>query len=491
LFQALIGAAVDGVIVIDPDGIVRTFNAACERLFGYAPLEVIGHNVMMLMPAPYREEHDGYLSRFLKSGEPKIIGVGREVLGQRKDGSTFPMYLSVGEGHLDDGRFFVGIIRDLTLLKAEISSREDADRLLSQIVQSSDDAILSKTLDGTIMSWNKAAERIFGYTAAEAVGQHISLLIPPERLAEEDNIIAKLKAGENIDHFRTIRRSKSGVDIDVSISVSPVRDAAGHIFGASKIVRDIREQVRAEARLLEMQSELAHVARLNSMGQMSAALAHELNQPLTAITNFVEALRITLKGVQDPSAVRAAALAERAAQQTLRAGAIIRNLRDFVEKRETGRALEDMNAIVEEAVTLAFAGSADTGVRIRLDLEPGLPQVLVDRIQIQQVLINLIRNAVEAMLSSPKRELGIATGFENDGVVVTVRDTGPGLPPEILNRLFQPFSTTKEQGMGIGLTICKSIVEAHGGRISAEQREGQGATFTILLGPDSNAGEEA
>jgi two-component system sensor kinase FixL len=486
LFEALIAATVDGVIVIDPDGSIRVFNTACEGLFGYAPQDVLGRNIMMLMPVPYREEHDGYLSHFLKTGERKIIGIGREVVGQRKDGSTFPMYLSVGEGRVAEGRFFVGIIRDLTQLKGEIALREDADRLLAQIVQSSDDAILSTTLSGEITSWNKAAERIFGYAADEAIGQHISLLIPPDRVGEEDDIIAKLKTGQDIEHFRTLRRRKNGSDIAALISVSPVLDAAGNIFGASKIIRDISGEVKAEARLRDLQAEFAHVGRLSSMGQMSSALAHELNQPLTAVTNFVEAARLTLEGSSDPLALRAISLIDRASSQTLRAGAIIRNLRDFVEKRESGRDPEDLNAVVEEAVALAFAGAADSGVKPMLSLCPSLPLVLIDRIQIQQVLINLIRNAIEAMLSSQKRELSIATELQDDEVSVTLRDTGPGLPPEVLENLFQPFNTTKEKGMGIGLTICKSIVEAHGGRIWAGREEGFGAVFYIRFSPDSN-----
>ena len=486
LFEALFSATVDGVIVIDQGGSIRMFNPACERLFGYAPDEVIGQNVMMLMPAPYRDEHDRYLSHYLRTGERKVIGVGREVLGQRKNSTTFPMYLSVGESRLDDGRFLVGIIRDLTQLKSEISLRESADRHLAQIVQSSDDAILSKTLSGLIASWNAAAERIFGYTAAEAIGQHISLLIPPDRIAEEDNIIAKLKAGVSINHFQTVRRHKDGHDIHVSISVSPIRDAAGDIFGASKIVRDISREIRTETRLRELQAEFAHVGRLSAMGQMSSALAHELNQPLTAVSNFVEAARLTLEGSSDPLAVKAIALIERATKQTLRAGAIIRNLRDFVERRESERQPEDITIIVEEALVMAFVGAADAGIKTSLDLVPSLPLILVDRIQIQQVLINLIRNAVEAMLLCEKRELSIATNLANNEVSVSVRDTGPGLTAKVLERLFTPFNTTKEKGMGIGLTICKSILEAHGGRIWAQHEESYGAVFVICFPTDSN-----
>ena len=253
LFRALIGATADGVVVIDAVGNIRIFNPACERLFGYAADEVAGRNVKMLMPEPYQAEHDGYLSHYQQTGERKIIGVGREVAGLRKDMSTFPMYLSVGESDIGGDKLFVGAIRDLTMLKAEISQRESIDRLLAQIVQSSDDAILSKTLDGTITSWNAAAERIFGYPADEAVGRHISILIPPERLAEEETIIAQLREGRSINHFETVRRHRNGRDIVVSVSVSPVRDVAGRIIGASKTVRDISERQKSEARLRELQ----------------------------------------------------------------------------------------------------------------------------------------------------------------------------------------------------------------------------------------------
>jgi two-component system, LuxR family, sensor kinase FixL len=358
LFRTLIATAVDGIMVIDERGSLIVYNAACERLFGYRPEEVMGENVKMLMPSPYRQEHDGYLAHYRETGEKRIIGIGREVVAQRKDGSTFPMYLSVGEGVLDGQRIFVGIIHDLT------------------------------------------------------------------------------------GRYATARRMQ------------------------------------------DLQNELLHVSRLSAMGQMTAAIAHELNQPLTAILNYINAARRTIAPLNDAQAVRVAELVEKAANQTSRAGQIIRQLRDFVEKRESARFEVSPNKVVEEAIALAAVGSADANVKTFVQLAPNLPLVLIDKIQIQQVIINLIRNSIEAMQSEAKRELRIMTsGAEGGGVRLDVRDSGPGLSPEVASRLFHPFVTTKEKGMGIGLSICHSIVEAHGGRIWATSNDSGGVTFHVQLPP--------
>jgi len=354
LFEALIATAVDGVVVIDAHGVVEVYNPACERLFGYDAAEVVGQNVSILMPAPYRDAHDDYIAAYRHTGVARIIGIGREVVGRRKDGSTFPMYLSVGEGRVGGRRIFVGIIHDIT-------NRRDAER-----------------------------------------------------------------------------------------------------------------------RLQDLQAELLHVSRLTAMGQMSSGLAHELNQPLTAIMNYVKAARRTAEGVEDPRVARALELIDKAAAQTARAGQIIRRLRDFVEKGETHRRLEDINTTVADAVALGVVGGGD--VERRFDYATGLPQVMIDRIQIQQVVLNLVRNAIEAMAASPRRQLRIATAPTADGgVAVTVADTGPGLPPEIVDRLFQPFVTTKENGMGIGLSLCRTIIDAHGGELDAVAAQDGGTVFHFNL----------
>jgi two-component system sensor kinase FixL len=484
LFRALIATAVDGIVVIDTDGTIQLYNQASERLFGYGPEEIIGQNVNLLMPTPYREEHHRYLSNYRDTGSKRIIGIGREVVGQRKDRSTFPMYLSVGEGTVDGKKFFVGIIRDLTELKRESARGTEANRLLAQIVQSSHDAIISKTMDGTITSWNSSAQRMFGYSAAEAIGQNISILFPPDRLQEEQLIMERLRAGMDTKYYETARLHKDGHEVQVSLSVAPIRDHEGRVIGASKIARDITEQKLAEANTQILQNELAHVARLNAMSQMSAAIAHELNQPLTAIANYVRAGQRMLSAENPtPRFLESAREAmEKAAGQTIRAGTIIRYLRDFVEKRDAERAVEDLNRIIREAVTLGLIGAAHSAVKAGLELAPQALPVMMDKIQVQQVLINLIRNSVEAMANSARKELAISTQHVAPNAArIIVRDSGPGLPAEVEAKLFQPFNTTKDKGMGIGLNICRSIVEAHGGAIRILKDQPAGAAFEIML----------
>jgi len=214
---------------------------------------------------------------------------------------------------------------------------------------------------------------------------------------------------------------------------------------------------------------------------MASALAHELNQPLTAIMNYVKAATRTMNALEGPQVEKAREWMEKATNQTARAGQIIRHLRDFIEKRESARTYENLNKVVEEAIALGLVGSADTNVKVHLELDPNVPSTLIDKIQIQQVLINLIRNAIEAMQGSSKRDLTIRTEAENDAVEVGVSDTGPGLSGEVTARLFQPFVTTKEKGMGIGLSICQSIVEAHNGRIWASPNQAGGVDFCFRL----------
>jgi len=355
LFHALIATAVDGIMVIDEKGNVLFYNAACEKLFGYEAGEVLARNVKMLMPSPYRGEHDGYVARYLATGERHIIGIGREVVGQRKDGSTFPMYLSVGEGQLDGQRIFVGIVHDITDRNAK------------------------------------------------------------------------------------------------------------------------------ERRIQELQSELLHVTRTTAMGQMSSAFAHELNQPLTAILSYANAAA-KMAGMADTPPSELKEVLAKLAEQTTRAGEIIRRLRAFVEKHEPHRTMEDFNKLVEESVRLGLVGVRDTGVHVNVQLDPEITGAVIDRIEIQQVLVNLMRNAVEAMQGVPTRRLTVTTSRDSEEFVkVSVADTGPGLAPEVAKRLFEPFVSTKAQGMGMGLNICRTIVEAHGGRIWVDSNPGGGAVFRFRL----------
>jgi len=354
LLRSILETVPDAMIVIDHRGIIQSFSRAAERLFGYLPAEVCGHNVKLLMPSPYREHHDGYLTRYLTTGERRIIGIGRVVVGRRKDGSTFPMELSVGEVNQDGRKLFTGFVRDLT-------ERQQTDR-----------------------------------------------------------------------------------------------------------------------RLQELQDGLLHVSRLRSMGQMAAALAHELNQPLTATANYVRAALRLIDQVE-PNLPRARQAMNLAAEQTLRSGEIIRRLRTFVARGEVARRPESVAKLIEEASALALVGAKDHGIKVLISIDPDLPNAVVDRVQIQQVLLNLIRNAMEAMEGCEVRELSVGSIVEDGAVLVSVADTGGGIAPEIEARLFQPFVTTKSAGMGIGLSVCRTIVEAHGGRIWVERNAAGGSAFRFTL----------
>ncbi|MBI1187036.1 MAG: PAS domain S-box protein [Alphaproteobacteria bacterium] len=353
LVKSIFDAAPDAMIEIDTDGRVQTFSAAAERMFGWTAPEVLGRDVSMLMPEPYRAGHDGFMHRYMTTGERRIIGIGRVVTAERKDGSTFPIELAVGEMHVDGVRSFTGFIRDLT------------------------------------------------------------------------------------------------------------------------------QRQETEARLQELQSELVHVSRLTALGEMAQALAHELNQPLSAISNY---LKGSVKLLHEESLDRPKVLdaVDKAAAQALRAGDIIRRLRDFVARRDAETRVESASRVIEEAAALALVGVKD--VRFRLRADPAVDQVMADKVQIQQVLLNLARNAIEAMQGSPQRALTIETTAGEDGMtIVSVADTGPGLSAEAAAQLFQPFVSAKPNGMGVGLSISRTIVENHGGRIWADANSPTGAVFRFTL----------
>ena len=354
--RSILSTVPDAMVVIDDQGRIVSFSAAAERLFGYREAELLGVNVSRLMPSPDRERHDGYIRRFLATREKRIIGIGRVVFAERKDGSTFPMELSIGEAAGETHPLFTGFIRDLT------------------------------------------------------------------------------------------------------------------------------ERQRTEARLESLQSELIHIARLSAMGTMASTLAHELNQPITAVANYVEAVR-DLLAHPDPGDLPMIrdALGD-TAKEALRAGHIVRRLRDFVARGEVEKTIEKLPSLINEAAVLGLMGSREQGVEPRFDLDPYASPVLVDKVQIQQVLINLIRNAVEAMAVAPVRRLNISSRPDQPGFVrVTVADTGPGVAPEVAGQLFTAFVSTKPDGMGLGLSICRTIVEANGGRIWLEPREDGGARFHFTL----------
>jgi PAS domain S-box-containing protein len=354
--RSVLDTVPDAMIVIDDRGIMQSVSTTAERLFGFDAADIVGRNVSMLMPSPYREQHDGYLARYFATGERRVIGRGRVVTGLRKDATTFPMELSVGEMTTGDRRLFTGFVRDLT------------------------------------------------------------------------------------------------------------------------------ERQATRQRLEELQAELIHLSRFTAMGEMASTLAHELNQPLTAVVSYLNGCRRLLDGSETLQNLMISDGMERAAGQALRAGQIISRLRQFVARRESERQMENLSKLIEDASALALVGVNQTGVSFACGFESAATVVMVDKVQIQQVLLNLIRNAIEAMQETERRELTISTTtVDEDTVEVQVTDTGPGVSEAVAAHLFQPFVTTKPQGMGVGLSISRTIIESHGGRLWAEANPEGGTIFRLTL----------
>ena len=456
-------------MVRDPDGTINYWGPGLERLYGFSSADVVGRVSHKILKTEF--------PRSLKEIEETLFDTGQwrgELLHCKRNGSQV-VIASHWSLWRDDERG-----RQVTEVHNE--TEEVARAYLASIVESSDDAIVGKTLDGIITSWNRAAQRMFGYEAAEICGKAVTLLIPPHRILEGEEILGRLRRGERIDHFETERVRKDGRTIAVSLTVSPIRDRGGRIVGASKIARDITEQRAAQKQLLELQSELLHAARLGTMGQMAAAITHELSQPLSAINSYLGGIARLLSDFAAPQNV-AVALGK-AREQTSRAGEIMRRLRDFAVRRESDLRVENIDEIVEQILKLALVDAAVRGVTARVQFAPGVKSILADKIQIGQVILNIARNAIEAMEEHfSERILTISTEIDDlsQEVVVRISDTGPGLAPEVKERLFQPFVTTKDKGMGIGLSICHGIVQSHGGMLSVEPNEPNGTTFVVRL----------
>jgi two-component system sensor kinase FixL len=362
ILTSIAATAPDAIITIGVDGVIRAFNPAASRLFGYDAAEVIGRNVDMLMPAYFGERHDSFIARYLRTRERRVLGVDRLLVGERRDGTTFPMELAVGEANVDGRSIFVGFIRDLS------------------------------------------------------------------------------------------------------------------------------EMQRTQRRLQEMQADLLHAARLREIGVMAAGLAHEINQPLAAIANYVEAGR-RVAAASERAGGPIADILSKIERQAVRAGEIVRGVRRFVRKHESKQQAETLNGVIEEGVALALIGRAGPRTRLRMALASRLPKVSIDRVQVQQVLVNLIRNAVEAT-ELEGGEIVVASARETDEFVrVSVSDQGPGLAEDIQHSVFEAFVTTKQHGMGIGLSICRTIVEAHGGRIWHEPLPEGGTAFHFLVPVEAHRAE--
>ena len=368
--------------------------------------------------------------------------------------------------------------------EGEKAIREEAQALLAAIVESSDDAIISKTLDGIVTSWNAGAERLFGYTAQEMIGESIITLIPPERHDEERSILERLRRGERIEHYETVRVAKSGRAVDISLTISPIRNSSGRIIGASKVARDItlwkhtqealrqsEEKLRRQAQELEQQ--LIASGRLVSLGEITASMAHEFNNPLGIVMGFTQ----DLLSETDPSSPSYRSL-KIIDEETKRCEKIIRDLLQFARPRATEVSPTDVRQLVEKTINLLANHLYKQKIEAISEIENNLPSISADPQQMEQVLVNLCLNAIEAMPDGGKLTVAAKAEPRTDGgsstVAITVADTGFGIEEKDLPKIFQPFFTAKKKrGLGLGLPICNRIIKNHGGRIKVESQPGK------------------
>ena len=480
--DALLDAAVDAIVLIDPQGRVTRFNRAAERLFGYAADEVLGHNVHMLMPHPYRREHDGYLGRYLGTGERRIIGIGREVIAARRDGSTFPIDLSVGEFRSGSEHGFVGILRDVSDRHRQNDQLRQTAEELRLLFEHAPTPIAVSDPQGHIQTANAACLALLGYDVATIGTLRMSDLVAAEDRPAVLADFEQLRNGAETRQreLRVLHRSGQGLPVLLYSACARDRELRPIVYIAEMIDRSALHAATREAE--DLRERLAHAGRLGMLGEMVSGIAHEVNQPLTAINNYASACRRMLASGQTTSDELIEVL-EKIGRQAERAGQVIRGLRAMVRRRDSERLLLSLNPLVDEVSRLAEIDLRNTAQKLVLDLAPDLPRFLGDGVQIQQVAMNLIRNALEAMRESGQgEEVRVRTGLAPDGtLLLQVSDQGPGMPEEIEERLFDPFVTTKVQGMGLGLSISKSIVQAHGGELIYRRTETGGAEFSIHL----------
>ena len=480
----LIDAAYDyAIYMVDPAGNVTLWNKGAERLKGWSEAEVLGKHSSLFYPPDQIEigkpEQDLEIAR----AEGKL---DEEAWRLRKDGSEFLAHVTIAPLYDAAGKLrgYSKIVRDVTEQRAIERKLRASAAHLESILSTVPDAMVVIDVHGHILSFSRAAEKLFRFTEREVLGSNVSMLMPsPDRERHDDYIARYLTTGERkiIGRGRLVTgRRKDGSTFPMELFVGEALTDGERVF--TGFVRDLSEQQETERRVEELRSSLVHAARVSAMGTMASTLAHELNQPITAIANYMEGITDLLAEprMEDMPMIREAL--KDAAGEAFRAGQIVRRLREFVARGEIEKSVEDLPALVAEASQLALIGARERGVTVRFDLDATASPVLVDRIQTQQVLINLMRNAVEAMQDSPIRELVVSSRNDAAGMVrVTVADSGPGIAPQLAEGLFRAFESTKPSGMGLGLSICRTIVEASGGRIWAEPRQGGGTLFHFTL----------
>jgi len=494
----LLEALPDAVIAVDHEGTIVQVNSQTQALFGYDRDELIGQKVEMLVPESFRQQHHHHRDNFARAPKTRRMGADLDLYGRRRNGSEFPVEISLSPIVTDRGSFVLSAIRDISDRKRiaeelrraneELHRRtteqigEYRSRLVS-IIDSSEDAILSKDLNGTITSWNKGAEHIYGYTPDEVVGKHISLLIPSDRPDEIPEILRKVARGERIEHHESVRLTKDARRLDVSLSVSPLRDAAGDIVGASVIARDITAQKRAEGQLRQSQ-------KMEAIGRLAGGVAHDFNNVLGIINACAEFLRDRIDPGTEPSVY-----VENIKKAIERGTSLTKQMLAFSRTSAIQTLVLDLNERLQDISKLLRPLLGDD-VEILIVPRSSSTVIEADPGQLDQVVVNLAVNARDAMPRGGKfiLETGVVKFGEKFAekqqaipagkyVMLAVSDTGSGMDEPTVSRIFEPFFTTKEvgKGTGLGLATVYGIVKQSGGHILVYSEPGQGTTFKIYF----------
>lgn len=492
VFRVTLRSIGDAVITTDIAGCVTYINGIGESLTGWSHDEALGQpldRVFHIVNEATRLPVENPATRALRQGI--VVGLANHTILIRKDGSECPIDDSAAPIR-DELGYVSGcvlIFRDVTaqrLVEQEKANQLLTARLLASIVESSNDAIIAKSLEGIIQSWNAAAERVFGYTAEEAVGRHISLVIPPDRIAEEDQIIASLKQGKRIEQYETERLRSNGQRITVSLTISPIKDDAGNVIGASKIVRDISDRKRLEDDLRRLAADLSENDRRKN--EFLATLAHELRNPLAPMSNMLEVVKHAngdgqiLKQAHDTI--------ERQLGQMVRLVDDLLDMNRITHDRlELRRSEVELSSVIQQAVEVARPLIDASRQELTIELPDEPIYLHADRARLAQVFGNLLNNS--SKYTRPHGRISLRAqrvDHENSGLVVTVTDNGAGIPPDKLETIFDMFmqvdrSTERSQGgLGIGLTLVKRLAEMHGGTIEARSAgEGKGSEFVVRL----------
>lgn len=481
-FHAILEAAVDGIVVITDDGTIERVNRATEKIFAYEAQDLVGQNVSVLMPEPDRSQHGQYIANFLATHASKIIGIGREVVGQKKDGTTFPMHLSIGEAAEGTTTRFVGLIRDLSE-RQELTDRLSTTEQEFQLVfNKAPIGVFICNESGEVVRANPWLCEYLGYEEIEIIGRPLSCFI-----------VAANQAGFNTAFSRLIEQLDSSLELELSLASKHGELKAVQVRGNTLkqtnspesllfLVSDRSAELARQLTVMEARDNLAHSDRLHSLGEMASAIAHEINQPLAAINAYAQA---SSRLLEQPiiAGPQIADTLKKISNQAERGGEIIKRIRGFATKGKNSKTHENLNELLRTATQFTQFSLDAEGIRLTEQFSRGLPTVFIDRLQIQQVCINLIRNAVDAMsqIDHADKTMTIISDLDASTVIVRFHDRGCGVPKEFREHLFQPFRSSKQGGLGLGLAISHKIIADHNGKLEYEAPESGGSVFSFYL----------